>query len=40
MSRPKKILAIIGASLGGLIIILLLAAVIVLQSNWFANFTR
>lgn len=40
MSRPKKILAIVAASLAGLVILVIVAAVSVIQTPWFNNFVR
>ena len=40
MSRPKKILAIIAASLAGLVILVIVAAIIVVQTPWFNSFVR
>ncbi len=38
--RKKKILITIGASLLGLIVVLVIASILILQSAWFANFVR
>ncbi|HEY1241009.1 MAG TPA: translocation/assembly module TamB domain-containing protein [Bryobacteraceae bacterium] len=40
MSRPKKILAIVAASLAGLVILVIVAAIIVIQTPWFRDFVR
>ncbi|HZQ52532.1 MAG TPA: translocation/assembly module TamB domain-containing protein [Bryobacteraceae bacterium] len=40
MSKPKKIIVTILASLAGLIVVLFIAAIIILQSGWFSNFVR
>jgi translocation and assembly module TamB len=40
MSRTRKIITIAAASLGGLILLTLIAAVIVLQTGWFRGFVR
>lgn len=40
MSRPKKILLTVAASLAGLLLVLILAVIIILQTSWFANFVR
>lgn len=40
MSRPAKILAITAASIGGLIVLVIVAALIVIQTSWFANFAK
>ena len=40
MTRRKKILLIAGASLGGALVILLVTAILVLRSAWFANYVR
>ena len=40
MSKPKKILVTIAASVAGLVLLLIVAAIIVLQTSWFANFVR
>ncbi len=38
--RTKKILLTIAASIAGLIVVLVIAAILVLQSGWFANFVK
>ena len=38
--RTKKILLITGASIAGVIVVLIIAAILVLQSGWFANFAK
>lgn len=40
MTRGKKILAITGASLGGLILVVAIASYAILQSSWFANYVK
>ncbi len=40
MSRPKKILAIVGASLVGLILVLIIGTMVIVQTPWFSNFVR
>ena len=40
MTRPARILAITAASIAGLILILLVAGVIVVQTQWFHDFVR
>src|SRR4051794_31419924 len=40
MSKRKKILTTIAASLAGLIVVLVVGSILVLQSSWFANFVR
>src|SRR5579875_1313796 len=40
MSKPKKIILTVLASIAGLIVVLLIAAVIILQTGWFSNFVR
>ena len=40
MSKRKKILVTIGASVAGLIVVLIVASILVVQSAWFANFVR
>lgn len=40
MSRRKRILLTIGASLLGLILVLVIASILVLRSAWFSNFVR
>jgi len=40
MSRPKKILALVAASLAGLLFLVIVAAIIVIQTPWFNNFVR
>ncbi|MBV9759264.1 MAG: translocation/assembly module TamB domain-containing protein [Acidobacteriaceae bacterium] len=40
MSRRKRILLTIGASLLGLVLVLIVASILVLRSAWFANFVR
>ncbi len=40
MSRPVKILAIVGACLAGLVVVLIVAALITIQTPWFTNFAK
>lgn len=40
MSRPKRILVTVAASLAGLLLLLIVGVIIVLQTSWFANFVR
>ncbi|MFL6416911.1 MAG: translocation/assembly module TamB domain-containing protein [Bryobacteraceae bacterium] len=40
MSKRKKILLTIAGSLAGLVVVVIVAAILVLQSAWFANFVR
>src|SRR3954451_22818959 len=40
MSKRKKILITIAASLAGLFVVVLVASILVIQSGWFANFVR
>src|SRR5579864_3140915 len=40
MSRTKRILLIVGASLAGLLIVLVVTSILVLQSGWFASFVK
>ena len=40
MSKPKRIILTVVGSLVGLLLLLVVAGVIVLQSSWFANFVR
>src|SRR5947209_11183477 len=40
MSKPKKIAAIIAGSLAGLIVLLIVASLVVVQTPWFANYVR
>lgn len=40
MSKRKKIFVWIAASIGGLIVVLIVASILVLRSAWFANFVR
>ncbi len=40
MASKRKILKIVGASLAGLVLLVLIAAVIAVQTNWFRNFVR
>src|SRR6185437_11709400 len=40
MSRPRKILAIVAGSIGGLIVLLFLAVIIIVQTAWFRNLVR
>ncbi|HXS98253.1 MAG TPA: translocation/assembly module TamB domain-containing protein [Candidatus Limnocylindrales bacterium] len=40
MSRPRKILAIVAGSIGGLIVLLFLAVIIIVQTSWFRNLVR
>lgn len=38
--RTKKVLLIVGGSVAGLIVVLVIAAILILQSGWFANFVK
>jgi translocation and assembly module TamB len=40
MSRRKKIAAIVGGSIAGLLVILVVAGILIVRSAWFANFVR
>src|SRR5579883_240191 len=40
MTKRKKILLIAGSSVLGFVVLLVVAALIVIQTNWFANFVR
>lgn len=40
MTRTRKIVTISAASIAGLIVLLLLAAVVVMQTGWFRNYVR
>ncbi len=40
MTRKKKILSIIAASIAGLILLVIIAALVVVQTPWFRNFVR
>ncbi len=40
MSKTKKILITVAASLAGLLIVVIVASVFILQSSWFANTVR
>jgi translocation and assembly module TamB len=40
MSRGRKIAAIIGGSLAGLILLVVIAGIVVVQTDWFRNFVR
>lgn len=40
MSRPRKIALIVSGSLVGLVLLIVVAAVIVVQTQWFRNFIR
>ncbi len=40
MTKRKRILLISGASLAGLLLVLLIAAIIIVQTLWFANFAK
>src|SRR6478672_431541 len=40
MTRTRKIITIVGASLAALFLLVVIAAVIVLQTGWFRNFVR
>ena len=40
MTRRRKILTRLAASFAGLVVIIVIAAVAILQSSWFANFAR
>ena len=40
MSRPKRILLYIAAGIGGLILVVLIAAIVIVQTQWFRNFVR
>src|SRR5579872_2092093 len=40
MSRPYRILTIVGASILGLMIVLVVASILVMRTTWFHNFVR
>src|SRR5215469_1947083 len=40
MRRPARILSIVGASLAALLILIVVAALILVQTPWFQNFAR
>lgn len=40
MTKRNKIIAIVAGSIGGLLIVLVVASVVVLRTSWFANFVR
>ena len=40
MSRRKRVFLTIAASIGGLLLLLIVAAVVTIQTPWFANFVR
>ncbi len=40
MSRPRKIVTIFAGSLAGLLILLFVAGIIIVQTDWFRNFVR
>jgi translocation and assembly module TamB len=40
MSRGRKIAVIIGSSIAGLLLVLLVAGILIVRSAWFANFVR
>jgi len=40
MSKPKKIAAIIAGSIAGLLLIVIVASLIIVQTPWFANYVR
>src|SRR5437763_14237109 len=40
MSRPKKTAAIVGGSIVGLIVVVLVAAIVIVQTDWFRNTVR
>ena len=40
MSRARKITYIVVGSLGGLLLVLVVAGIIIVQTQWFRNFVR
>ena len=40
MSRPRRILAIVAGGIAGLILLVVIAGVIIVQTQWFRNFVR
>ena len=40
MTKRKKILVTVAASFGGLLVVLVVASILILQSAWFANYVR
>ncbi|MFL6450330.1 MAG: translocation/assembly module TamB domain-containing protein [Bryobacteraceae bacterium] len=40
MSKRKKVILTVAASLAGLVVVLVVGSILVIQSSWFANFVR
>ena len=40
MSKRRRLLLTIGGSLAGVLVVLLVATILILQSGWFANYVR